>query len=103
MQYFREGDTALYQGLYLPAGAHKCTFNVTTGETGVFMFVQNIRTGEIIAERHILSIGTFEEYNIKFNLNEAADLYIGLRHPADMTSDDDFTALDCAYIESVEY
>ena len=103
MQYFREGDTALYQGLYLPAGAHKCTFNVTTGETGVFMFVQNIRTGEIIAERHILSIGTFEEHNIKFNLNEAADLYIGLRHPADMTSDDDFTALDCAYIESVEY
>ena len=41
-------------------------------------------------------------FNIKFNLSENADLYIGLRHPADMTSDDDFVALDYANVESVE-
>ena len=102
MQFFREGDTALYQGLYLSAGVHKCTFNLQTGETGVYIFAQNIRTGEIIAERHVLSIGDFETFNIKFNLSENADLYIGLRHPADMTSDDDFVALDYANVESVE-
>ena len=102
MQFFREGDTALYQGLYLSAGVHKCTFNLQTGETGVYIFAQNIRTGEIISERHVLSIGDFETFNIKFNLSENADLYIGLRHPADMTSDDDFVALDYANVESVE-
>ena len=58
--------------------------------------------GEIIAERHILSIGAFENFKVQFGLSEAADLYIGLRHPADMTSDEDFVALRKANIESVE-
>lgn len=102
MQFFREGDTALYQGLHLATGTHKCTFDVMTGETGAFIFVQNIRTGEIIAERHILSIGAFENFKVQFGLSESADLYIGLRHPADMTSDEDFVALRKANIESVE-
>ncbi len=103
MRYFREGDTALFQGISLKAGAHKCTFEILTGETGAFIFIQNIRTGEILSERHILSLDNFNTFEIKFRLASDADLFIGIRHPADMVSDDDFTALKEANIESVEY
>lgn len=102
MRYFREGDTSLYQGLHLRAGSHKCTFELMTGETGAYLFVQNIRTGECIAERHIISKEVFSVFEIKFALSEDSDLYIGIRHPADMVSDDDFTALCKANMESVE-
>ena len=103
MQFFREGDTALYQGLHLDSGAHKCSFEVQTGETGAFIFVQNIRTGEILIERHILSIDSFDLFEIKFTLSSDSDLFIGIRHPADITSDDEYVALRKATIESVEY
>ncbi len=102
MQYFKEGDTSLYQGLHLLAGAHKCTFEVMTGATGAYLFVQNIRTGEILAERHIISPEAFQSFELKFMLSEDSDLYLGVRHPADMTSEEDFTALQKASMESVE-
>ena len=102
MQHFNEGDTALYQGLFLRAGAHKCSFDMITGETGAYIFAQNIRTGEIIAEKHVVALGDFDRLDIKFNLSEDTDLYIGLRHPADTTSADEFVALDKAKVESVE-
>lgn len=102
MRYFKEGDTSLYQGLHLLAGAHKCTVVLMTGETGAYLFVQNIRTGEIVAERHIVSREVFGSFEIKFTLPEDSDLYIGIRHPADMTSEEDFVALQNANMESVE-
>lgn len=102
MRYFSEGDTSLYQGLHLLSGAHKCTFDLLTGETGVYLFAQNIKTGEILAEKHVVSAGKFGSHEIKFQLAEDSDVYVGLRHPADMTSDDDFTALLKANMESVE-
>ncbi len=102
MRHFKEGDTSLYQGLHLLAGAHKSTFDIMTGETGAYLFAQNIRTGEMIAERHIISANSFGSFEIKFTLSEDTDLYIGIRHPADMTSEEDFTALQKANIESVE-
>lgn len=102
MQYFKDGDTGLYQGLHLPSGVHKASFELMTGETGVYIFAQNIRTGEIITDLHVSSIGKFNCFEIKFSLSEDADLYIGLRHPADMTSNTDFTALSSACMEEIK-
>ena len=102
MRFFRYGDTSLYQGLHLLAGAHKCTFDLMTGETGVYLFAQNINTGEIIAEAHVAETGQFACRELKFTLTEDANVYVGLRHPADMTSDEEFTALARAHMESVE-
>ena len=102
MRFFRYGDTSLYQGLHLLAGAHKCTFDLMTGETGVYLFAQNINTGEIIAESHVTEPGQFASRELKFSLAEDANVYVGLRHPADMTADEEFAALERAHMESVE-
>ena len=70
---------------------------VTTLADGV-----NLITGEILAERHIISPEAFQSFELKFMLSEDSDLYLGVRHPADMTSEEDFTALQKASMESVE-
>ena len=100
--HFTEGDVSLYQGLHLLAGVHKGAFDIMTGATGVWIFVQNIRTGDIIAQKHVCTDGVFENIDIKFTLNEDADVYIGVRHPADMTPESEKVALRRAYMESVE-
>lgn len=100
--HFTEGDVSLYQGLYFLAGVHKGTFDIMTGKTGAYIFAQNIRTGDIIAQKHIVSEGDFGSFELKFALDEAADVYIGVRHPADMTPEDEIVALKCANMESVE-
>ncbi len=91
--HFTEGDVSLYQGLHLKAGEHEGIFELRTGATGVWIFVQDIRTGDMIAQKHVLCENEFAEEDIGFTLTEDADIYIGLRHPADMTSESETTEL----------
>ena len=52
ISHFDEGDTALYQGLYLHAGRPYCFWaKVRTGADAPRMFVRDAETGEIICQK----------------------------------------------------
>lgn len=102
LRYFKEGDVSLYQGLHLAAGIHSFEAELLTGETGAYLFVQNIRTGEILAERHVAAESEYRRIAVTFTLTEDTDIYAGVRHPADMTSDDEYTAIRHMNMKSIE-
>ena len=66
------------------------------------VFFQSNKTS-VMLEGILRQCDSFDLFEIKFTLSSDSDLFIGIRHPADITSDDEYVALRKATIESVEY
>lgn len=73
-----EGNVSAEQGLFLEAGTHTVSAEVSCGDTGGYLFVRRIDTGETVAEKKLLP-GWMQKETLSFSLAEETDVYIGFR------------------------
>ncbi len=75
---FAHTDSALYQGLYIRAGEY-CNFwaKIRTSEAGCRMFVRDLETGEIIAERDVSS-PEWKDIQIDFKVPRDGNYHLGI-------------------------
>ncbi len=98
IEHFDEGDVSCLQGLHLCAGLHKFSCETLTGPSGAKLVAKVIQTGEVIAEKTVVSeYPRFEE--ISFETSEDLDVYVGIASNGD--SHDGFCVFDHCRMESV--
>lgn len=75
-----KGNGELYQGLYCVYGAYKFDLNVKLLGGTATLFARNAKTGEIISSVEIKSGTEFETYTLKFKIEDATSVQLGLMH-----------------------
>lgn len=87
ISHFDEGDTALYQGLYISSHAPCCFWaKLQTSGCTCRMFVRNLDTGETVATREF-SNTELDNVLMDFSVSTSANYYVGIEN-VDNTADD---------------
>ncbi|MCQ2430695.1 MAG: DUF1080 domain-containing protein [Clostridia bacterium] len=72
------GHASLYQGLYMSAGTHHLSIDVSILSGEATLFARDRVTGEIVAEKQILAGKSFRTNILTFTLDKGATLDLGV-------------------------
>ncbi len=74
---------ALVQGLWMTRGDHTLTVDTAVTVGNATLIVQDVLTGEVLAEQAVVPSSDFTQQTMSFTMNESATVYIGVRYEGD--------------------